>query len=103
MPDVDYGRLAEQRVGDAAGIWGLPDFVYQPIEVDKGGARREIGDRLIWVGRQIIIVQVKTRSSPEDSEPRARAWLDKHIAQANHQINGTYRTLSSPTKDLVLR
>ncbi|MPZ68307.1 MAG: hypothetical protein GEU71_02130 [Actinobacteria bacterium] len=99
----DYGRLGEQRVGKAAGAWGLPDFVYQPIEVDKGGARREVGDRLIWVGNQIAIVQVKTRSSPGDSEDRGRAWLNRHLARANRQINGTYRTLSSPPSDLVLR
>lgn len=51
MSTPDYGRLGEQRVGAAAGAWGLPDFVYQPIEIAKGGARREVGDRLIWVGK----------------------------------------------------
>jgi hypothetical protein len=66
-------------------------------------ARREVGDRLIWVGTQVVILQVKTRSSPSDSEERARAWLDKHIPTANRQINGTYRTLKFPPTDIVLR
>jgi hypothetical protein len=61
-----YGSLGEERVAEAAGAWGLPDFVFQPIEVSKGGARREVGDRLVWVGHQVVIVSVKTRSSPQD-------------------------------------
>lgn len=103
MNHLEYGRLGEKRVGEAAGAWGLPDFVFQPVEIDKGGGRREVGDRLIWVGNQIVIVQVKARSSPTDPENRARAWLDKQLAKANRQVNGTYRTLSSPPTDIVLR
>jgi hypothetical protein len=104
MDDVpEYGKLGEERVAEAAGAWGLPDFVFDPVEISKGGALRELGDSLIWIGHQIIIVSVKTRSSPHDSEERARSWLDKHIARANRQINGTYRTLKNPPTDILLR
>jgi hypothetical protein len=48
----NYGSLGEERVAEAAGALGLPDFVLQPIEVSKGGARREVGDRSCgWVTR----------------------------------------------------
>lgn len=99
----NYGSLGEKRAEEAASAWGLSDFIYQPVEIPKGGARREIGDRLVWIGNQIIILSVKTRSSPQDSEQRARGWLDKHLAKANRQISGTHRTLRNPPSNLVLR
>src|SRR5665647_3917050 len=92
----NYGDFTEEYTLRAAAAGGQPDFVYRPIDTPKGQAQREIGDCIIWVGMQALVVSVKSRDPDKmgsDTEARAKAWLDKQIDKALRQIEGTVRTL----------
>lgn len=99
----EYGGWIETLVRDIAAGAGVPDFVFKPIEVDKGGARREVGDALLWIGHQIVVVSIKSRDPGvgTDTPERRDSWLNKNIAKAIAQINGTIRTLRTKP-DLIL-
>lgn len=102
---IGYGAWLETVVRDIAAQTGVRDFVFKPVEIDKSGARREVGDALLWIGRQLVVVAIKSRD-PEvgrDSDLRRDSWLVKNINKAVRQINGTVRTLRSPPPGLVLR
>lgn len=97
--DAPRGTEAEDAVADAAAMWGLPDFVFSPELDGRGGANREIGDRLIVVGDRAAAVQVKCRSAQGSTVERERAWTHKAIEKALRQAAGTARTLRrSPTR-----
>ena len=72
---------------------GLPDFVFSADLVTRGSGTRELGDVLIVVGSQGVVVQVKSRSDPGESQAREVNWLRKSIAKATRQASGTVRTL----------
>ena len=102
---LNYGRLAEERALHHAARGGQPDFVFRPTNVVKGTAQREIGDALIWTGERMLVVSVKSRDPARkglDAEARARSWLDKKIAAACRQIDGTVRTLRGDSADVTL-
>ena len=101
----EYGVWIEDRMRDIAARAGVPDFVFKPVLIDKGGARREVGDALLWIGHQLVVVSIKSRDPKvgNDSPQRRDAWLGKNIAKAISQINGTVRTLKSPPPGLVLQ
>lgn len=102
---LNYGRLAEERALHHAARGGQPDFVFRPTNVVKGTAQREIGDALIWTGERMLVVSVKSRDPARkglDAEARARSWLDKNIAAACRQIDGTVRTLRGDSADVTL-
>jgi hypothetical protein len=60
-----------------------------------------LGDRLVIVGSQGIVVQVKSRSDPGESLPREVNWLRKSIAKATRQASGTVRTLRDSSQSLL--
>lgn len=101
----DYGRVAEERVLREAARGGQPDFVFRPKNVAKGAAQREIGDALLWTGKRLLVVSVKSRDPAKrglDSEDRAESWLNKNIAAACRQIDGTIRRLRGGHGELNL-
>jgi len=100
----DYGDWIEEYVREIAASAGVPDFVFKPLLVPKGGSTREVGDSLLWVGHQLAIVSVKSRDPGigSDSIPRRDSWMAKHVKKAISQINGTYRMLTT-TSGLVLK
>jgi hypothetical protein len=101
---IGYGTWVESVVRDIAAGAGVPDFVFRPEVVAKGGGQREVGDSLLWVGRQLVVVSVKSRDpdvGPESLE-RRDSWLTKNITKAVSQINGTVRTLRTPPQGLAL-
>lgn len=91
-----YGEWTEEHVRATARRQGQPDFLFAPVVAEKGSGTREIGDALLWLGHQLVIVSVKSRNIErlgQDSEERARAWLTGAIAEAGRQIDGVARTL----------
>lgn len=100
-----YGTWIEGAVRKIAAGAGVPDFVFRAKDIAKGAGRREIGDALLWVGRQLVVVAIKSRDPEVQDETRERRdnWFAKNIAKAVRQINGTVRTLRSPPPGLVLQ
>lgn len=101
----NYGTFSEQYVLRAAAWGGQPDFVFPATNVPKGNAQREIGDALVWVGKRLVVVSVKSRDPAkmgQDTEDRARSWLDTQIKKASKQIDGTIRKLRSADGDIKL-
>lgn len=99
-PSITQGRSAEAATESAAVKLGLPDFVFSAGLVSRGSGTREVGDRLVIVGSQGIVVQVKSRSDPGESQPREVNWLRKSIAKATRQASGTVRTLRGNPQSL---
>jgi hypothetical protein len=91
--DTTVGRAAEDAAQMAAAIWGMPDFVYRPTIRQAGTGQRELGDAVILVGNLGIVVQVKSREKPTDDLDRERAWVNKSVAKALSQADGTIRKL----------
>jgi SEC-C motif len=87
------GYEAEDASSDAATIWGLPDFTCTVGTVTKGNARREVADRLIVIGGDGAVIQVKARVALTGDAKKEARWLHKQIAQAIRQGRGTVRTL----------
>ena len=99
--DSDQGPAAEQAVDSCAATWGLPDFVYRPALRRVASGSRELGDRLLLVGRMGVVVQIKRRVNATDDETRETAWLTKAVNKASRQAIGTLRALSARTTRLV--
>jgi hypothetical protein len=100
-PSITQGRSAEEATESAAVKLGLPDFVFSAGLVSRGSGTRELGDRLVIVGSQGIVVQVKSRSDPGESLPREVNWFRKSIAKATRQASGTVRTLRGSSQSLL--
>jgi hypothetical protein len=100
-----YGTWIEGAVRKIAAGAGVPDFVFRAKDFAKGGGQREIGDALLWVGRQLVVVSIKSRDPyvRHETPERRENWFAKNIAKAVRQINGTVRTLRSPPPGLVLQ
>ncbi|QUF04062.1 hypothetical protein KCV87_32735 [Actinosynnema pretiosum subsp. pretiosum] len=96
LPAVEaQGYEAEAAVRDAAATWGMPDFLFLPRQQRKGKGVREIGDGLLVVGNQAAGLQVKSRTDPCDNPDKEKRWLDKAIAKALSQGDGTVRRLTN--------
>jgi hypothetical protein len=91
--DADQGEAAEAATRDAVAVWGLPDFVYRPTMRKLGSGTRELGDAVIVVGDQALLVQVKRRAGALGSPDRERNWLTKKADEAYRQAKGTIRQL----------
>jgi hypothetical protein len=91
--DRPQGTAAEEATREAAAIWGLPDFVFRPGRSRRGLASREVGDAILAVSDRAASVQVKSRAMPSHDDARERRWLDKKIAEAARQAEGTIRTI----------
>lgn len=98
---IRAGTAAELVTRSAAAIWGMPDFIYEPVTRAKGNAQRELGDGLLIHGRAGVVIQVKHREVPTGSPEREKSWLRKMTAGAIRQINGSVRSLEDG--DVVLR
>lgn len=96
MRSPDQGHLVEDYARRLAGDLGVPDFVYKPVTVRRGGGLREVSDGLLMAGGDGLIVQVKSRehaASSTDSPAKAESWLKKKAVEAQRQVSGTRRTL----------
>jgi hypothetical protein len=91
--DLTQGEAAEEATHDAAALWGLPDFVYRAETRKVGSGSRELGDGILLVGELGIVVQVKCREAPTADEEKERRWVEKQMAKALAQANGTIRLL----------
>ncbi len=88
-----HGDAAEDSISGAADTWGLPDFVYEPVVVEKGDAQREIGDLFVIVEGLAAVVQVKGRPKPTNAPERECSWVTKQVKRAVSQASGTLRTV----------
>jgi hypothetical protein len=99
-----YGAIVEEQARRIAAGAGVPDFVYRPVDVRKGQGQREVCDALLWIGRRLVVVSMKSRDpSVSETDERRDRWLEKHTQKAVRQIEGTVRTLSNSPKGLILR
>ncbi|UVS79421.1 hypothetical protein [Actinokineospora sp. UTMC 2448] len=100
-PHLVNGIAVERLAQDAAATWGLPDFVIPPSVERKGRGVREISDGMILVGNNGLIMQVKSRSpraiDTTSGDEAEHNWLNKNIAKATRQVNGTVRRLATAT------
>jgi hypothetical protein len=92
---IPSGPAAEDATRNAAAYWGLPDFVFRPVQRFRGSATREVGDAILLVGTVGASVQVKARHSHTPNDIRERSWLDKSIRKAAKQAAGTIRSITS--------
>lgn len=93
-----YGIDVERRRREISAYHGVPDFVFRPLDVRKGGSQREVGDFLLWVGSMMAVVSHKSRepaAAASESQQRRRAWLTKKIAEGHGQVAGVVRNLRS--------
>lgn len=96
MALLDQGDAVESYARRLAGALGVPDFVYHPSKVRTGSGSREVGDGLLVVGEEGLILQVKSRNveaGSSDDTGRAERWCSKHAAKARSQGMGTRRRL----------
>jgi len=101
-PTQRRGKAAEEATHDAASAGGLPDFVFPATTQRISSGNRELGDALIVIGDQGVVVQVKSRDAEGPTEEqRERNWVDKQVAKALRQASGTVRLLRSRTFDLT--
>jgi hypothetical protein len=101
---VERGPAVEAATRSAVARWGLPDFVHQPVVRQLGSGARELGDGILLVGREAVVVQVKSRAAAGDNPDREAAWIAKQTAKAMRQAQGTVRSLrSSPAEVANLR
>jgi hypothetical protein len=98
---VERGPAAEAATRSAVARRGLPDFVYQPVVRQLGSGARELGDGILLVGRQAVVVQVKSRAAAGDNPDREAAWIAKETAKAMRQARGTVHSLRSSPAVLV--
>ncbi|MEU6192155.1 hypothetical protein [Streptomyces sp. NPDC047061] len=91
-----YGYGVEDYARRLAGGLGVPDFVYQPVKIRRGGGSREISDGLLVAGSDGLIMQVKSRepsAAAADSVEKAQTWSLKNGLAGQRQAIGTRRTL----------
>jgi len=87
------GKEAENATHDAAAIWGLADFVFEPAVRQRASGVRELGDGILVLGDLGVVLQVKSRESIGDDPARERKWIDKQCKKALSQGAGTIREL----------
>ena len=92
-PRLPQGRAAEEATTTAAACWGLPDFVFPPAKRETGSGSRELGDGIVLVGDQGLILQVKSRENPTLKTDRETSWINKQVASGARQAVGTLRQL----------
>lgn len=95
-----WGPASEEAARRYAADLGVPDFVYDPVTLSKGNARREVSDGLLISQGRGVILQSKARDpgAPPDSS-RLTAWAQKQIGKATssvqHLASSTTSTESS--------
>jgi hypothetical protein len=99
--DENQGQAAEDATHDAAATWGLPDFVYRPTIRKVGSGTRELGDGILMVGDLAAVIQVKSRAARSPDPEKERRWIDKQMAAASRQADGTIRQLGRESAEFV--
>jgi hypothetical protein len=99
--DGPQGHAAETAARDAVALWGLPDFVYRPSLRKLGSGSRELGDAVVIVGNEGLVVQVKSRVDATEDNARESSWLTKKAAEACRQARGTIRQLRRDAAQFV--
>lgn len=92
-PRLPQGTAAEEATATAAAFWGLPDFVFPPEIRQTGSGRVELGDGIVVVGDQGLILQVKSRENVSEKIERETSWIKKRVAHGAGQAAGTLRQL----------
>lgn len=87
------GKEAENATHDAAAIWGLADFVFEPAVRQRASGVRELGDGILVLGDLGVVLQVKSRESIGEDPSRERKWIEKQCKKALSQGAGTVREL----------
>jgi hypothetical protein len=100
-PRLPAGPAAENSALTSAAQWGLPDFVFTPIQERKGTGVRELGDGLVVTGNRGAVIQVKSRESVSGDHERERRWLEKKAEAAARQASGTIRAMKSQARDFI--
>ena len=99
--DEDQGQAAEDATHDAAATWGLPDFVYRPTIRKVGSGTRELGDGILMAGDLAAVIQVKSRAALSSDPEKERRWIEKQMAAASRQADGTIRQLGRESAEFV--
>jgi hypothetical protein len=99
--EADEGPATEAAIDACAATWGLPDFVYRPVLRKVASGNREVGDRILLVGKTGLVIQIKRRTAPTTQRTREEAWIRKAAAKGLRQARGTIRGLSSHATQLV--
>lgn len=99
-PRLPQGTAAEEATTNAAAFWGLPDFVFPPVKRATGSGSRELGDGIVLVGDQGLILQVKSRQNPTQKTEREASWIKKQVAKGAGQAAGTLRQLRRQPEDM---
>ncbi len=89
----DQGKEAENAAHDAAAIWGLADFVFEPAIRKRTSGVRELGDGILLLGDLGVVLQVKSREALTESSEREQRWTKKQTRKALAQGAGTIREL----------
>ena len=92
-PRLPQGTAAEEAIATAAAFWGMPDFVIPPKKRKTGSGSRELGDGIVIVGDQGLILQVKSRENVTENPERETNWITKRVAHGAGQAAGTFRQL----------
>ena len=96
LPHADtHGHAAEAAVVNAMSTLGLPDFAFPSSTFTLGSGIRELGDGMLLTYPLAAVIQVKARPNAGQDPSREARWLNKHIKEANSQVNGTLRKLRS--------
>lgn len=77
------GLAKEARVRGTVAELGVADFVYDPLFVLRGRARKEVSDGLLICGDQGAILQVKSRASSAadaDTSESAARWAGHGVS-----------------------
>lgn len=95
--DGQAGLEVEGRVRATAAELGVADFVYLPLYVMRGRAKKEISDGLLICGGRGAILQVKSRGvsvASGDSDEQARRWVSRELRAAIKQARGSRKELA---------
>ena len=97
-----WGTAAEEGARRLAADLGVPDFVYDPVQIAKGQSTREVSDGMLIAGDRGLIIQTKAREPGSDGSRKAvTKWITGSAAKATSQIKGTRRTLMN--NDITVR
>ena len=80
-PSLEPGKGAENATHAAAAIYGLPDFIFKPALRKVGKGVRELGDGILLVDRDAVVIQVKNRSDTTGDPEKEAQWIKKVLSK----------------------
>ncbi len=75
--------------------------MYLPTIRKVGSGTRELGDGILMVGDLAAVIQVKSRAARSPDPEKERRWIDKQMAAASRQADGTIRQLGRESAEFV--